>query len=89
MRSTFASRGVSESSRGRGQFRHSDTTSSLPDRNSLSSCPNVGTDPALSQVELIQRRRANAGAPLDVDNRVYRGIHLSINEVAAGLRKTG
>ncbi|WLI90509.1 phosphoenolpyruvate carboxylase [Massilia sp. R2A-15] len=41
------------------------------------------------QVELIQRHRAQAGGPLDVDNRVHRGIHLSINGVAAGLRNTG
>jgi phosphoenolpyruvate carboxylase len=41
------------------------------------------------QVELIQRHRANAGEPLDIGNRVHRGIHLSINGVAAGLRNTG
>lgn len=41
------------------------------------------------QVELIQRHRALAAGPLDVDNRVHRGIHLSINGVAAGLRNTG
>jgi phosphoenolpyruvate carboxylase len=41
------------------------------------------------QVELIQRHRAQAAGPLDVDNRVHRGIHLSINGVAAGLRNTG
>ena len=41
------------------------------------------------QVELIQRHRANAGAPVAADNRVHRGIHLSINGVAAGLRNTG
>ncbi len=41
------------------------------------------------QVELIQRHRANAGAPVSADNRVHRGIHLSINGVAAGLRNTG
>ncbi|WP_426111567.1 phosphoenolpyruvate carboxylase [Massilia sp. PWRC2] len=41
------------------------------------------------QVELIERHRALAGGPLQVDNRVHRGIHLSINGVAAGLRNTG
>ena len=41
------------------------------------------------QVELIERHRALAGGPLEVDNRVHRGIHLSINGVAAGLRNTG
>ncbi len=41
------------------------------------------------QVELIRRHRANAGEPLNIDNRVHRGIHLSINGVAAGLRNTG
>ena len=41
------------------------------------------------QVELIERHRALAGGPLEMDNRVHRGIHLSINGVAAGLRNTG
>jgi len=41
------------------------------------------------QVELIQRHRAAAGDPDRVDERVHRGIHLSINGVAAGLRNTG
>ncbi|MGV7209939.1 phosphoenolpyruvate carboxylase [Oxalobacteraceae bacterium A2-2] len=41
------------------------------------------------QVELIKRHRAQGGAPLHSDNRVHRGIHLSINGVAAGLRNTG
>jgi phosphoenolpyruvate carboxylase len=41
------------------------------------------------QVELIQRHRALAGDPEQVDERVHRGIHLSINGVAAGLRNTG
>jgi len=41
------------------------------------------------QVELIQRHRALAGDPEKVDERVHRGIHLSINGVAAGLRNTG
>ncbi|QCP14153.1 phosphoenolpyruvate carboxylase [Pseudoduganella umbonata] len=38
------------------------------------------------QVELIKRRRALADK---ADPRVHRGIHLSINGVAAGLRNTG
>jgi len=37
------------------------------------------------QVELIQRHRTLTA----VDERVHRGIHLSINGVAAGLRNTG
>ena len=41
------------------------------------------------QVELIRRHRAVAGDPAQVDERVHRGIHLSINGVAAGLRNTG
>ena len=41
------------------------------------------------QVELIQRHRALANDPDKVDERVHRGIHLSINGVAAGLRNTG
>ncbi|MDB5959238.1 MAG: phosphoenolpyruvate carboxylase [Massilia sp.] len=41
------------------------------------------------QVELIERHRALAAGPLQMDNRVHRGIHLSINGVAAGLRNTG
>jgi phosphoenolpyruvate carboxylase len=41
------------------------------------------------QVELVQRHRAVAGDPAKVDERVHRGIHLSINGVAAGLRNTG
>lgn len=41
------------------------------------------------QVELIERHRALAAGPLEMDNRVHRGIHLSINGVAAGLRNTG
>jgi phosphoenolpyruvate carboxylase len=40
------------------------------------------------QVELIQRHRALAQDE-KVDERVHRGIHLSINGVAAGLRNTG
>ncbi|MES2933463.1 MAG: phosphoenolpyruvate carboxylase [Pseudomonadota bacterium] len=41
------------------------------------------------QVELIKRHRAVANDPDKVDARVHRGIHLSINGVAAGLRNTG
>ncbi|MFL6711187.1 MAG: phosphoenolpyruvate carboxylase, partial [Massilia sp.] len=41
------------------------------------------------QVELIERHRSLAAGPLEMDNRVHRGIHLSINGVAAGLRNTG
>lgn len=41
------------------------------------------------QVELIKRHRAVAGNPQKIDIRVHRGIHLSINGVAAGLRNTG
>ncbi len=41
------------------------------------------------QVELIKRHRAVASDPDKVDIRVHRGIHLSINGVAAGLRNTG
>ena len=42
------------------------------------------------QVELIGRHRALGLDPSkEVDERVHRGIHLSINGVAAGLRNTG
>jgi len=41
------------------------------------------------QVELIHRRRSLGGEPDKADPRVHRGIHLSINGVAAGLRNTG
>jgi phosphoenolpyruvate carboxylase len=42
------------------------------------------------QVELIKRHRdALAKEPDKIDERVHRGIHLSINGVAAGLRNTG
>jgi phosphoenolpyruvate carboxylase len=41
------------------------------------------------QVELIQRHRALSRDPEQIDARVHRGIHLSINGVAAGLRNTG
>ena len=42
------------------------------------------------QVELIKRHRATvASEPDKIDIRVHRGIHLSINGVAAGLRNTG
>ena len=41
------------------------------------------------QVELIHRHRSLSRTPSKVDERVHRGIHLSINGVAAGLRNTG
>jgi phosphoenolpyruvate carboxylase len=41
------------------------------------------------QVELIKRHRANTAEQRTTDERVQRGIHLSINGVAAGLRNTG
>ncbi|MGZ8290335.1 MAG: phosphoenolpyruvate carboxylase [Telluria sp.] len=41
------------------------------------------------QVELIKRNRANAEDGRKQDGRVHRGIYLSINGVAAGLRNTG
>lgn len=41
------------------------------------------------QVELIKRHRANANDPEKADARANRGIHLSINGIAAGLRNTG
>ena len=41
------------------------------------------------QVELIHRHRALSHEPDRLDPRVHRGIHLSINGVAAGLRNTG
>jgi phosphoenolpyruvate carboxylase len=40
------------------------------------------------QVELIRRFRAGKTAA-DRDEKVRRGIHLSINGIAAGLRNTG
>ncbi|AKU21720.1 phosphoenolpyruvate carboxylase [Massilia sp. NR 4-1] len=41
------------------------------------------------QVELIKRRRTLSAESDLADPRVHRGIHLSINGVAAGLRNTG
>ena len=41
------------------------------------------------QVELIKRHRAANGDNGEIDERVKRGIHLSINGIAAGLRNTG
>jgi phosphoenolpyruvate carboxylase len=41
------------------------------------------------QVELIKRHRAVASDASKIDGRVHRGIHLSINGIAAGLRNTG
>jgi phosphoenolpyruvate carboxylase len=40
------------------------------------------------QVELIRRYRAGAQDP-ERDGKVRRGIHISINGIAAGLRNTG
>ena len=41
------------------------------------------------QVELLKRHRATAGDNGSRDERVQRGIQLSINGIAAGLRNTG
>ncbi|MBP0599576.1 phosphoenolpyruvate carboxylase [Herbaspirillum sp. LeCh32-8] len=41
------------------------------------------------QVELIKRHRATIAAKRTPEERVQRGIHLTINGVAAGLRNTG
>jgi phosphoenolpyruvate carboxylase len=42
------------------------------------------------QVELIKRHRANTELnDREIDERVRRGIHMSINGIAAGLRNTG
>ncbi len=41
------------------------------------------------QVELIKRHRAATNDGRKLDERVRRGIHLSINGIAAGLRNTG
>ena len=41
------------------------------------------------QVELIKRHRSWKEQGRESDIRVHRGIHLSINGVAAGLRNTG
>ncbi len=41
------------------------------------------------QVELMRRYRAQIESGATVNERVHRGIHLSINGVAAGLRNTG
>jgi len=41
------------------------------------------------QVELIKRHRAAAAEGRKLDQRVRRGIHLTINGIAAGLRNTG
>ncbi len=41
------------------------------------------------QVELIRRHRAAIANESKIDERVRRGIHLSINGIAAGLRNTG
>ncbi|MEN3297227.1 MAG: phosphoenolpyruvate carboxylase [Burkholderiales bacterium] len=41
------------------------------------------------QVELIKRHRATTREGRTIDERVRRGIHLTINGIAAGLRNTG
>jgi phosphoenolpyruvate carboxylase len=41
------------------------------------------------QVELIHRHRSLSKEPDKIDPRVHRGIHLTINGIAAGLRNTG
>ncbi|MDY7579469.1 phosphoenolpyruvate carboxylase [Herbaspirillum sp. RTI4] len=41
------------------------------------------------QVELLKRHRAASAAGRTLEERVKRGIHLSINGIAAGLRNTG
>jgi phosphoenolpyruvate carboxylase len=41
------------------------------------------------QVELIHRNRSLSKEPDKIDPRVHRGIHLTINGIAAGLRNTG
>jgi phosphoenolpyruvate carboxylase len=41
------------------------------------------------QVELIKRHRAGVARGDAIDERARRGIHLSINGIAAGLRNSG
>jgi len=41
------------------------------------------------QVELIKRHRSTTAAGRTIEERVQRGIHLTINGIAAGLRNTG
>lgn len=41
------------------------------------------------QIELLKRHRAPNTAPENTDARTHRGIHLSINGIAAGMRNTG
>ena len=41
------------------------------------------------QVELVRRHRSSVAKGQPVDERVRRGIHMSINGIAAGLRNTG
>jgi len=40
------------------------------------------------QVELLRRHRAGKSTEV-VDERIRRGIHMSINGIAAGLRNSG
>jgi phosphoenolpyruvate carboxylase len=40
-------------------------------------------------VELVRRHRSGVAKGQPVDERVKRGIHMSINGIAAGLRNTG
>jgi phosphoenolpyruvate carboxylase len=41
------------------------------------------------QVELLKRHRSTTAAGRQIEERVQRGIHLTINGIAAGLRNTG
>lgn len=41
------------------------------------------------QIELLRRHRDPETAPENTDSRAHRGIHISINGIAAGMRNTG